>query len=221
MVHEKSKELFSTITFKDNLFDDQVLLKIKAELLSTKYVSYCLIQETGAYGKNNHLHLYVELFRAVRTDHFTAKLRKYYSPDSTTNRYTVKTLKEKDKIYRLGYYFQKEQDKVLHCHKNVDLDAYAREYTLRETTAQKLIIRKNHTHYTLNQLPSVYLAYCDSNKLDRNDYSKVYAHMFRDGYITVTQFSRLKYVTHGLKLLIDIDMNMDAEITFGNSGYHL
>ncbi len=218
MAKQKGNIFFSTITFKGGELSPIVLTKIKQELLHKRYQLYILIEETGAYGKNHHLHLYCEFNgSSKRTDHFTTKIRKFYPNDSISNRYTVRTQIEKDKIFRLGYYFQKETGYLVQCSKNVDLVAYKKAFIERSTTAQKLLVNKNKRLYTLNQLPSVYLAYCDQHKLEKDCFRTNYSKMIRDGLISTLQLGKLRYVTEMVNVLQGSEL--DSEITYGRDRF--
>ncbi len=203
--------LFSTITFKDGIPDEGYAERLTKYLSnSKKFAKYVVVGEKGAYGKNNHYHLYIVPVRTIRTDSFTRSLRNLYNDTSYLNRHTVRTLVEKDPIYRLGYYMQKEQDHEVVCVKDIDMKAYKVEYQKRETTAQKLLIRKNARKYTIDQLPSVYLAYCDANKKDYKDFSRNFAELIRDGVITTSQVLKLRSVRIVVNVLKGADL--DPEI---------
>ncbi len=201
----KTKNMFSTITFQNGNLDKDIIKNLLEYIKNES--CYLLIEETGAYGKNNHLHLYIELKKARRTDHFSLSIKKLYSDKSYHNRYTVKTLSENDKIYRIGYYLQKEPDSIKHGTKAVDLFLFKAQYIARETTAQKLLIRKNRRQYTINELPSLYMARCNADPtLTPSNFEKNYMDMYRDGLITTTQLKSLRWVTVGIKALQGIEL---------------
>lgn len=179
---------FSTITFKDGIPETKYETKLINYLESKKGLDrFVVVAETGAYGKNNHYHVYLEYNKTLRTDSITRSFKNLYEDKTYINRYTVKTLKEKDPIYRLGYYFQKEHDHRVIALRKVNLELYKKEYRSRESISTMLLKSKNHKRYSLNELPSVYLAYCDSHKLDRKDYAENFSEMIRDGIVTFTQ----------------------------------
>lgn len=162
-------------------------------LLDKKHIIRSVaVIETGAYGKNNHIHAYLEFDRPVRTDNITTKIKSWYSDQGVTNRYTVKTLKETDPIYRIGHYIQKESDhKIIH-NKLIDLKAYASMYQTRQGLSDKLFRIKNFRKIKIDEIPSFYMAYCDNNLLDRGQIVPNLALMIGDGLLQPTQIRALK-----------------------------
>lgn len=203
----KTNQIFSTITFQDGEIPQGF-----SELLITYFVnhstSYVIIQETGAYGKNNHYHVFSRLKRESGTDTITRAVRKLYPNTINQNRHTVLTKVESDPIYRLGYYFQKEVNYIMVSKSDdIDLNNYKTLYNNRQSLANKILKTANNKQYTINQLPSVYLAYCDEKAMDYHEYAKVFSMMIRDGYIQVSQLKNLKWV----KLQISILKGEDLE----------
>lgn len=207
MPQHKSRYIFTTLTFKDGKIPTGFLDSLRT-LLSKKFntTRHVVVEETGSYGKNNHLHLYMELVRERRTDSITRTFKSLYVDVNYVNRYTVRTQVEPDPIYRLGYYFVKEPDYVLHYAQQLSLEAYVTAYNERKSRSQSLITTKNNTKYTINQLPSAYLAYCDSKSLERTQYLKNMSNMIRDGYITCTQLRHLKTVVRFVEVLLGDDL---------------
>lgn len=195
--------IFTTITFKDGAYESRVEQETLNEIGKISD-NYCAVKELGSYGTNPHLHIYAELKQPKRTDKVTDRIKKVYKKLGIyTNRRTIRTLKETDPIYRIGYYFQKEEKHEIIFQKGINFQNFKEKYIARQSLSEKLIKKPNYKTYTVNELPTVYFAYCDSNKLDRNDIYSNVASMIRDDIIQVNQFRSLRSVK--LKILIKLD----------------
>lgn len=194
MPRQNTNQIFSTITFQDGEIPEG-FTELLVTYIKNRSSSYVIIQESGAYGKNNHFHVFSRLKRESGTDTITRALRKLYPNNINTNRHTVLTKVETDPIYRLGYYFQKEVNYILQSKSDdIDLANYKQLYNNRQSLASKILKTANNQTYTINQLPSVYLAYCDEHKLNYEEYPHNFSMMIRDGYIQVSQLKQLKWI---------------------------
>lgn len=202
---------FTTLTFQDGEIPTGFEESFKT-YIDKRAVACCAVRESGKYGGNSHYHMYIVFRNVCSTDSFTRSLRNLYPKGLDTGRYTVLTLKEKDPLYRIGYYFTKEADFVKVFVKNLNMDYYIEEYKKRRTLAQSLIGEKNYTKYKLNELPSVYLVYCHGQDLKYNDFEYNYGCMIRDGFITLSQIKHLKYVTEYVNVLKGD--NLSKDLTF-------
>lgn len=191
---------FVTLTFPNGEIPTGFEELFKA-YVDKKATACCAVRESGKYGGNSHYHMYIVLRNACGTDSLTRSLRGMYPKELGTNRFTVLTLKEKDPIYRIGCYFAKETDSERIILKNINMEYYIEEWNKRKTLSTMLLKEKNFVKYSINQLPSVYLAYCDSHELPYDKYEIVFAEMYRDGKIQVSQFKQLKYVRVAVDML--------------------
>lgn len=207
----KSKDVFTTITFQGGIGNEHMESfenKLK-EYYEKNYVLFFVVQEHGAYGTNAHYHSYGRLKREVRTDNVSSAIRKLYPETIETNRHTVLTKQEHDPIYRVGCYLVKEADSRIVCQKGVDVNDYKRKYIEKQTLATSLLKNKNNQIYTVNQLPSVYIAFSDSHGIDWKQYEKIFAMMFRDNMIKTSQLKSLKWVKLAIQVLKGEDIPSD------------
>lgn len=204
----KSKELFSTLTFQHGILDaktsEKVLSYFKTNLKD--YNHLYVVRERGATGKNNHIHVYASLVKPKRTDSFSRTMRSFYA-GLVTNRYTVKTLVEKDPVYRVGCYMQKEVDNLVLLKHNISPENLRGQYQARKLAATDLLKTKNNRQYTINQLPSVYITYCDQKSLDYSSFVSNFSDMIRDGYITCSQMKNLSLVKDYVFVLKGCDVD--------------
>lgn len=191
---------FITVTFQGGEIPEGIEDKIK-EYLDKKTVAMAMVQHYGKYGGNNHFHIYYVLRNKTGTDTITRAIGNMYPKELERNRYTILNKFEKDPIYRIGYYLWHESDARTIYVKNINPEYYKEEWKKRQTLATSLLKNKNNMRYTQNQLPSVYLAYCDEKGLSYKEYRDVFSKMYRDGYIQNTQLKNLKYVRLGVELL--------------------
>lgn len=200
MVRQTTLIAFSTLTFEAGEIPTGFENSFK-EFVNKKSVACIAVRESGRHGSNSHYHMYIVLKNATGTDTLTRSLRGLYPRELGTNRYTVLTKIEKDPIYRIGCYFTKESDSEIIIRNNIDLEFYKSEWIKRKTLSTTLIKQKNNIRYTVNQLPSVYVAYCDTKELQWDQFEYNFASMYRDGYIQVTQLKQLKYVKVAIEMM--------------------
>lgn len=207
--HTNTKRFFTTLTFVEGEYDTEVE-KASLELSQEFCTRFCAVKELGSYGTNPHLHIYGELKLGKRTDKITDRYKKAYKANNIfLNRYTIKTIQEKDPIYRIGHYMQKELLSEKIATKDIDWKIYNDRFNARQNLAHKLIKQPSYRRFKIDELPAAYIAYCDCNKLDRQDIICNLAKMVNDDYIQVSQFRQLKNVRIKIMLKINAEYAMD------------